>query len=127
MGKFKIVFSFITGILAFVFGGFDVLLKTLIVFITMEYITGVFSAIKSKELPSAAGYKGIISKITILFIVAVSYGLDNVFNISILRKLTICFYIINEAVSIIGNTARIGVSYPKKLLDTLERLKDKKE
>ena len=94
MGKFKIVFSFITGILAFVFGDFDVLLKTLIVFITIDYITGVFSAIKSKELSSATGYKGIISKITILFIVAVAYGLDNVFNISILRELTICFYII---------------------------------
>ena len=62
----------------FLLGGLDVALKTLLVFILLDYITGVCEAITKKKLNSIIGAKGIVKKIGYLIIVALSVQLDRI-------------------------------------------------
>ena len=61
-----------------------------------------------------------------LLIVAVANIVDiNVIGSgSILKNVTMIFYICNECISLIENAGRIGVPVPKKLMDVLEQLKN---
>ena len=53
----------------FIIGGCDILFKTLLVFIIIDYITGILRAIYTKKLSSKIGAKGIIKKVGYIFIV----------------------------------------------------------
>ncbi len=106
-------------------GGWDMGLQVLVLFMTLDYLTGITRAIKDKELSSALGIDGIAKKITILFIVAVAVGIDNVTGAAgIIRLASIWFYIGMEGISILENGARIGVPIPEKIKDALLQIKD---
>ena len=59
------------------FGCCDKLFIILIIFIVIDYITGILKAIYNKELNSRIGAKGIIKKVGYIFIVIISSLLDN--------------------------------------------------
>ena len=127
--KFWKAFSALCGGLAgFLFGELDGLMIALIVFIILDYITGVLAAAKSKRLNSAVGFRGIAKKIVIFVIVAVANVLETqVFktNSAVLRSMVIGFYLANEGLSITENAGKLGLPLPKKLKDVLEQLRDK--
>lgn len=123
----KIALSFIGSFFCKTLGCFDSLLTTLIIFITMDYITGVMKAITNRKLSSEIGFKGIFKKVLIIFMVAIATALDNLLNNSGIRYLVIIFYIVNEGISIIENASKLGLPIPDKVKDTLELLKDKEE
>lgn len=108
-------------------GVFDGLLYALVIFISVDYITGVMCGIVEKNLSSCIGFRGIAQKVFILLLVGVANILDvNVIGSgSILRSAVICFYISNEGISIIENAARIGLPVPQKLRNVMKQLKDK--
>mgnify|MGYP002543891169 CR=1 FL=1 len=56
MKKLEYIFSLINSIFAYLFGGIDTLITTLIIFIVLDYITGVCKGIYRKELNSKKGY-----------------------------------------------------------------------
>ena len=64
----------------FIIGGCDILFKTLLVFIIIDYITGLLRAIYTKELSSKIGAKGIIKKVGYIFIVILAALLDKLLN-----------------------------------------------
>lgn len=109
------------------FGGFDGIFIALCVFAVVDYLTGVLAAIVNKEINSEVGFKGIAKKALMFLIVGISAVLDS--NVlggnSPVREIVIVFYIANEGISVIENSARLGVVYPQKLLDVLEQLKSK--
>lgn len=106
-------------------GGWDMGLQVLVLFMIMDYMTGISRAYKDKELSSAVGIDGILKKIMILFIVAVAVGIDNVTGANgIIRQASIWFYIGMEGISIMENAARIGVPIPEKIKDALLQIKD---
>ncbi len=106
-------------------GGWDMGLQVLVLFMIMDYMTGISRAYKDKELSSAIGIDGILKKIMILFIVAVAVGIDNVTGANgIIRQASIWFYIGMEGISIMENAARIGVPIPEKIKDALLQIKD---
>lgn len=101
-------------------------LKTLLVFILLDYITGVCEAITNKKLNSIIGAKGIIKKIGYLLIVALSVQLDTITGeTGAIRTLVIYFFVANEGISILENWGSMGLPLPKKIIETLEQLKDK--
>lgn len=109
-------------------GGFDDMVITLIVFIVVDYITGVINAIINKKLSSEIGFKGILKKILILVSVGLAVRLDNIFNLDeSLRYITIGFYLANDGISIIENLASIGVPFPNKVKDILKQLNEESE
>ena len=116
-----IIGSFISKLL----GGYDTLLITLIIFVIMDYLTGVMKAIIEKKLSSAVGFKGIFKKILIFFLIGISVRIDLMLNDIGIRYIVIMFYLINEAISILENAGKIGLPLPPKLLEILESLKQK--
>lgn len=109
----------------YLWGGWDMALRTLLLFMLLDYVLGVICGAKDKKLSSDTAYKGIFKKITILIVVAVGVSLDNVANAQgLIRGLVIFFYMGLEGISILENAGRMGVPIPEKLKDTLIQLKE---
>ena len=103
----------------------DGLMIALIVFMALDYITGLMCAVIDKKLSSAVGFKGICKKVLILMLV----GVANVVDIHIvgtsfaLCSAVICFYLSNEGLlSLLENAAHIGLLIPDRLKDVLAQL-----
>lgn len=121
----------IGGFVGWFFGGADGFLYALIAFVVMDYITGVMCAIVDKELSSEIGFKGIFRKILIFALVGVGHILDSQIlgnpDGGALRTAVIFFYLSNEGVSVLENTAYLGLPIPEKLKDILAQLHDSGE
>ena len=63
--------SWLTGL-----GGWDTLLKTIVFLTVLDYITGVIKAIYHKKLSSEIGFKGLLKKIVMFIVIAVSYAIQ---------------------------------------------------
>ena len=124
-----ITLAAIGGFLGMLLGGMDCFLYALIVFVVIDYITGVMKAVAEKKLSSEVGFKGICRKVAIFCLVGVGHILDTkiIQTGSALRTAVIFFYLSNEGISIVENVAILGLPVPKKLLNALEQLNDEKE
>lgn len=106
-------------------GGYDQLLHAMVIFVCVDYITGVIRAGYEHKLNSEVGAWGIVRKTTLFGVVAVANELDLLLGLGhILRAATIAFFLSNEGISLLGNIAALGVPIPPKLLETLEGIKD---
>ena len=125
----QVVFAALGGALGYFLGECDGLLIALVVFVVVDYITGVMVAVSERKVSSAVGYKGILKKIFLLIMVGVAHVLDaHVMNTgSMLRTAVIFFYLSNEGISIIENAGKLGIPVPEKVRKVLEQLKDKEE
>lgn len=108
-------------------GPFDKLLFALIIFIAVDYVTGVLCAILERNLSSTIGFKGLCQKVFILLLVGIANVLDvNVIGGgSIIRSAVICFYISNEGISIFENAGRIGLPIPHRMQKAMKQLRKK--
>lgn len=122
--KLQIAFAAIGGWLGYFLGGLDGLLIALIVFMALDYVTGLMCAVADKQLSSAVGFKGICKKVLILMLVGVANIIDVhvVGTGSALRGAVVCFYLSNEGLSLLENAAHIGLPIPDKLKDILAQL-----
>ena len=125
----QIIFTGVGGWLGYFLGGCDGLLYALVVFVVVDYITGVMCAINNKTLSSAVGFKGICRKVLIFLLV----GIANVLDVqvigtgSVLRTAVIFFYISNEGISLLENAGHLGLPIPEKIKVVLEQLHDRAE
>lgn len=108
------------------FGAWDTPLVVLIVFMTLDYITGFTRGYINKELSSDVGLKGIARKCVIFVVLIVAVMLDRLMNTGnwLFRSLVCYFYIANEGLSLLENSAALGVPVPTKLKDALAQLKE---
>lgn len=122
------VFTAIGGFMGWFLGGLDGFVYALIVFVVVDYLTGVMAAVIQKQVSSEIGFKGICRKVVIFCLVGIAHILDTqiIKTGSVLRTAVIFFYISNEGISIVENASRIGLPVPKKLTDVLEQLKEDK-
>ena len=125
----QIAFSAIGGFIGWLLGGFDGFLYALIAFAVIDYITGVMCAISDKRLSSEVGFKGICRKVLIFVLV----GIGNLVDVyvlgeaGVLRTAVIFFYLSNEGVSLLENSAHLGLPILQKLKSVLEQLHDRSE
>ena len=123
----QIAFTAFGGFLGWFLGGVDGFLYALIAFTVIDYITGVMCAITDKKLSSSVGFKGICRKVLIFTLV----GIGNIVDVyvlgqgGVLRTAVIFFYLSNEGVSIMENTAHLGLPIPTKLKEVLEQLHER--
>lgn len=121
--------------LASLFGGWDTALSTLLIFMAVDYVTGlvvagVFHRSKKTDtgkLESRAGWKGLCRKGASLLIVLVSYRLDIVIGSAYIRDAVIIAFLANETISIIENAGMMGIPIPPVIMRAIEVLKDKME
>ena len=125
----QLIFAAIGGWLGYYLGGCDGLLIALVVFVVVDYVTGVMCAIADKKLSSEVGFKGICKKVLIFVLVGIANILDvHVIGTgSILRTAVIFFYISIEGLSLLENAGHLGLPIPTKLKEVLEQLHDRSE
>ncbi|NFL36774.1 phage holin family protein [Clostridium botulinum] len=120
----QMIFAAIGGYIGYFLGGVDGFMYALIVFVVIDYLTGLMVAVLEKKLSSEVGFRGIFKKVLIFVFV----GIGNIVDVHLLkngsaiRTATIFFYVSNEGISIIENSAKIGLPVPKKLQDILAQL-----
>ena len=119
--------NFLFSLLVYLIGGLDNLIITLLIFMLLDYSTGILKAIYKKELNSKISLKGIIKKIGYIFVVITASLFDYIINKDEMpiRNLTLYFFIANEAISILENWAILGLPLPKKLSEVFEQIKNK--
>ena len=127
--KFQLVLAAIGGWLGYFMGGMDGLMIALLVFMSLDYITGIMCAIADKKLSSAVGFRGIFKKVLILMLVGVANIVDVhvVGTGSALRGAVVFFYLSNEGLSLLENAAHIGLPVPDKLKGTLSQLHNRSD
>ena len=125
----QLIFSGIGGWLGYFLGGCDGLLYALLAFVVIDYITGIMCAIADHSLSSEVGFKGICRKILIFLLVGIAHILDVhvIGSGGVLRTASIFFYISNEGVSLLENSAHLGLPVPEKIKVVLEQLHDRSE
>ena len=108
-------------------GGNDGLLYALIVFVAVDYITGVLCAVVEKNLASSIGFRGIFQKVMIFLLVGIANVLDTKIlgAGAMLRSAVIFFYVANEGISIMENAGRMGLPVPEKMKGVFRQLHDK--
>lgn len=121
-------FAAVGGFFGWFVGGLDGVMYALIVFVVVDYATGLMAAGLEKKLSSSVGFRGIFKKVVIFCLVAVGHMVDAhvIGNGSVLRTAVIFFYLSNEGISILENAGRIGLPIPEKLKNVLEQLKEEK-
>lgn len=123
------------GLVASLFGGWDAALITLMIFMGIDYLTGLIVAgvfhnsekTENGTLESRAGWKGLCRKGVTLLIVLVACRLDLVMGSNFIRDAVVIAFIANETLSIIENAGLMGVPIPAMIVKAVEVLKKKAE
>lgn len=135
----KAGFLSITGVIgsgiASLLGGWDAVLITLVIFMAIDYVTGLMVAgvfqksTKSENgaLESRAGFKGLCRKGMILLIVLIATRLDIMAGSNFLRNAVVIGYVANEAISIIENAGLMGIPIHPALRKGIDALISKNE
>ena len=122
------------GAIAGLFGGWNELMTVLAVLMALDYATGLIAAWRGKSpktdgggVSSKAGFDGLIRKALIMAVVLLATLLDTAAGNSarVFQTAATTYYIANEGISILENTALMGVTYPKFVMNALEALKQK--
>ena len=122
--KLQMAIAAVGGWLGYFLGGMDGLLTALLIFMTVDYITGLMCAVADKKLSSSVGFKGICKKVHIIMLVGVAHIVDLhvVGTGNALRGAVVCFYLSNEGVSLLENAAHLGLPIPEKMKSILAQL-----
>jgi toxin secretion/phage lysis holin len=134
--KANVICAFIGAVgagIASMFGGMDAALITLMIFILIDYVTGLIVAgvfhrspkTENGALESKAGLKGLLRKGGMLLMVLIACRLDLMLGAHFIRDACVIALISNEALSIIENMGLMGVPIPKPVINAIEVLKDR--
>lgn len=123
----------IGGAIGSLLGGMDAALQTLLIFMGVDYVTGLVVAgvfgtsdkSDSGRLDSHAGWKGLCRKGVTLLVVLVAAQLDTVLGMTIVRDAAIYAFIANESISIIENAGLMGIPIPQTVMHAIETLQNK--
>lgn len=112
-------------IFTYLLGGFDDTLIFLVIAMCLDYITGLIKAWYLQDVSSRVGYKGIVKKVLIFFVLIIATQLDRVSGLSepLFRTASCWFFIANECISILENCGKMGLPIPQKLKDALTQIK----
>lgn len=123
------------GFIASLFGGWDAALVTLIIFMSVDYLTGLIVAgvfhnsekTETGTLESRAGWKGLCRKGVSLLVVLVACRLDLVIGSNFIRDSVVIAFIANETLSIVENAGLMGIPIPAVIARAIDVLKKKAE
>ena len=124
----------IGSLIASLFGGWTASLTTLLIFMGIDYATGLIVAgvfhmspkTESGALESRAGFKGLIRKFMILLFVLIGYRLDVAVGTTYIRDAVCIAFIVNELLSIVENAGLMGIPIPPVISEAIDILKQKK-
>lgn len=117
------------------FGGWTASLSTLLIFMLIDYLTGMICAgvfhtstkTDSGALESRAGFKGLCRKGMILLMVLVGHRLDLAIGTTYIRDAVCIAFIANELISIVENAGLMGLPIPSVITKAIDILHGKAE
>lgn len=110
---------------SYLIGGFDIAIQTLVIFMTVDIITGVAVAILNENVESKVAWIGLTKKVMTFLVIIIAFSLDNLLGSGkAIRTFACYFYIANEGLSILENAGKIGFPFPENLTKILAQLKD---
>ena len=124
------------GAVAGLLGEWNVLLTILAIMMALDYFTGLIVAWRGRSpktagggVSSRVGFDGLIRKAFIMVVVLVATLLDTAIGNAahVFQTAAVMYYIANEGISILENTALMGVQYPKFIINALEAMRDKND
>ena len=127
-----LIIGIIGSFISYLFGGWNTMIQTLLLFMALDYLTGIIvagvfhksSKSASGALSSKAGFKGLAKKIVILIVICLTYRIDIMLNLNnTLYSIVVIAYITNESISILENAMAMGIPIPKKLEEAIENMK----
>lgn len=119
--------------MASLFGGWDAAIMTLLIFMGIDYVTGLMVAgifhrsAKSETgaLESRAGWKGLCRKGMTLLIVIIAQRLDLMLGTTVIRDAVVIAFVANETISIVENAGLMGVPIPAAITKAIDVLNAK--
>ncbi len=135
----RIIFSSTVGLLGAIvttlLGGWSAGMATLVIFMAIDYISGLIVAgvfKKSKKsdsgaLESRAGFKGLCRKCVIFLFVIIAYRLDLMIGTDYIQNAVIIGFCANELVSIVENAGLMGIPLPGVITRAVGLLTNKAE
>ena len=117
------------------FGGWSAGLTTLIIFMAIDYLSGllvagVFKTSKKSEtgaLNSNVGFKGLCKKGMVLLIVLIAYRLDLMIGTNYIRDAVVIGFCVNELLSIVENAGLMGIPLPPILIKAIDVLMNRED
>lgn len=121
--------------IASLFGGWDTGIGTLVLFMSIDFLSGLVVAgifkkstkTETGALESKAGFKGLCRKCMTLLFVLIAYRLDLAIGTSYIRDAVIIGFMANELISIVENAGLMGLPLPAVLSKAIDVLKKKAE
>ena len=125
----------IGSIIVSAFGGWDTGLITLLIFMGIDYFSGLVVAgvfhmsnkTESGALESKAGWKGLCRKCMTLLFVLIAYRLDLAIGVDYIRNAVIIGFMANELISIVENAGLMGLPLPDAINKAIDVLTEQKE
>lgn len=127
MEKIFNIISIVTGLIGGMaikfIGKWDSMLEALIMMMILDYMTGIIKAIYQKKLSSSIGFKGLFKKIITLTVICMANIIQGFIGKDMaIREVVIMFYVANEGISILENSAEF-IPFPNKFKEVLLQLR----
>lgn len=113
-------------------GGWDAALMLMLLMMGLDLVSGLILSFqrRSAKTPrggfdSGAMFLGLTRKLLMLLLVILGTALDSLLGSGICRLAVIGFYSAGEALSVVENAALAGVPFPRGLLASLERYRER--
>lgn len=115
----SLIISGLYALLTYLLGGVDNLFVSLIIFMCVDYITGLMYAAETHDLASKKSFRGVAKKTAMLLTIVVAHQLDIVMGApgNWMRNTMITFLVATEGISIIENIGKLGVRFPRIMQD----------
>lgn len=129
------VVGMVGGFIASLFGGWSTGLVTLLIFMSIDYLSGLVVAgvfhnspkTGTGTLESRAGWKGLCRKCMTLLFVLIAYRLDLELSTNYIRDAVIIGFMANELISIVENAGLMGIPLPPVITKAIDVLTKKAE
>lgn len=123
----KAILALLAVVAARVFGNWNVAVTSLVICITLDFISGTLRGYIQKKLSSDISFRGIAKKALIGVVVAVGHQVDVLIGSgATFRNALVLFYCVCEGISILENVAAAGLGVPDFLREALEKLSPQK-
>lgn len=129
----SVIVGAVGGMFTTLFGGWSAGMTTLIIFMIIDYLSGLVVAGVFKQSPksisgaleSRAGWKGLCRKGMTLLFVLISYRLDLMIGTNYIRDAVVIGFCVNELLSIVENAGLMGLPLPPIIVKALDVLRTK--
>lgn len=126
--KISVCIGIVSGVVSYLFGGFDPLLSVFCTILVVDTITGMLKAWNLGEYESSKFRSGFVKKSGYLIGIVLSVQIDIILGgTGALRDAVITFFVANEAFSIVENLGTMGISFPPMITNAIKSLNNKEE